>query len=460
MQSKYFKRVSVLVGAVLLMTMIGAGYLSHRGWQSRIVLPDLNEVSSVELEEINTADMTSQGLVKLSDRSKVEALLSLLAQAKKTLKNSVNDMPAARAYLLINVNTEDGTAPFFLYSMGNGVFIEVPHVGIYRAAPNVGAAIHELYGVIDPEGTPDKLSSYYSIDSELTRGENWRQIVVNSEFKDDYPLMNGSTVCVPLGLEFARQHLGATDRQALKYAAFETTKTAYEAIVGRAKYVTAPNEFKLADIILATYPSADEWAMAEEDGVKLGIEPICYDAFVFITHINNPVESLTIEQARGIYSGEITNWSEVGGADSPIVAYQREKDSGSQTGMERLVMQGARMALPIKAPVVMGMGRLVNLVAEYKNETASIGYTYKYYIDNLYKNENIKILRIDGVQPNNENLADAAYPLTVSYYGVIRENDGANGLGRKFLDWILSDEGQKCVEQAGYVPLRPIVGQD
>ncbi|GHU48975.1 hypothetical protein FACS1894127_0910 [Clostridia bacterium] len=440
-----------LAVAVLFIAIGGAVYLKNQEWQSPVKLPAMSEVVSVYIE--NFTNGVSQGYTELSKPDEIESLRSLLSETKKTLNPSLNDFPTARSYLRIEINTENEGIRTFLWADGNKLCIEIPYVGIYRTTQDVSAAIYKLYNIIDPDGTPDKLGSYRSINLELVRGENWRQIVNNSEFKNNYPFINGSTVCVSLGLEFARQHLGVTDDQAFEYAAFETTKTAYEAIIGRAKYVTAPNEYKIADIILATYPSPYELAMAEEDGIGLDIEPVCHDAFVFITHKDNPIESLTIEQIRGIYSGEITNWSEVGGNDTPIIAYQRDKDSGSQTGMEQLVMQGARMSSPIKVPVVMGMDMLINHVAEYKNDTASIGYTYKYYIDNLYKNENIKILRIDGIQANNENIANNAYTLAVSYYGVVRNNDGANSLGRRFLDWILSDEGQKCVEQAGYVPL-------
>ena len=176
------------------------------------------------------------------------------------------------------------------------------------------------------------------------------------------------------------------------------------------------------------------------------------DAFVFITGKDNPVESLTLEQVRGIFSGEITNWREVGGADEKIQAFQREPGSGSQLGMEQLVMQGTPMADPKKVLVVGNMGGLIDAVAEYQNSARSIGYSYRYYIDNQYSSENIKQLKIEGVAPTDENIISGAYPLSVEYVGVIRagEEDGPGGL---FLDWILSEEGQACVVQAGYIPL-------
>jgi phosphate transport system substrate-binding protein len=173
---------------------------------------------------------------------------------------------------------------------------------------------------------------------------------------------------------------------------------------------------------------------------------------VFITHKDNPVNSLTAEQIRGIYSGKITNWKEVGGSDCPITPFQRDENSGSQTTMEKQVMQGMAMLKPEAAQVPGDMGDLVDSVAEYRNGAGSIGYTFKYYIETLYKNENIKMLRVDGVAPDDTAIQSEAYPFWVYYYGVIRAGDEKK-TGGLFLDWVLSNEGQRCVRQAGYCPL-------
>ena len=94
------------------------------------------------------------------------------------------------------------------------------------------------------------------------------------------------------------------------------------------------------DLIIVTEPSDEEIEMAKKYNIEMLIKPVCYDAFVFITHKDNPVDNLTIEEIQKIYSGQITNWKEVGGNDEKIRAYQREENSGSQTAMEKLVMQG------------------------------------------------------------------------------------------------------------------------
>ncbi|MCM1365537.1 MAG: substrate-binding domain-containing protein [Faecalibacterium sp.] len=331
-------------------------------------------------------------------------------------------------------------------------------------------------------GTPDRTGSWGSINQEVARDKNWKQIVKNSEFQlgeikkyrqpgndyDDYyctwgtyPLIDGSTVCVPMAVEFAGQHLGFDDENSKYFTNFSTTHYAYERLVNKelsnASFCDNDNlveiNAKTPDIVIGTEPSNDELAMAKSAGVELVKKPVCYDAFVFITHKNNPVESLTVEQIKDIYSGKITNWKEVGGNDEKIVAYQREENSGSQTAMENLVMGGANMIDPITIKVIAGMGALVDEVAEYDNKTTSLGYTYRYYIDTLYKNDNIKTIAIEGIAPTDDNIRSEKYPFTTNYYGVIRHGD-EDKTGGKFLDWMLTDEGQKCIVQAGYITIR------
>ena len=316
------------------------------------------------------------------------------------------------------------------------------------------------------EGEPDKLGSWSAINQTISRGKDWKQIVTDSDFQlgsndmGTYPALDGSTVCVPMAIEFARQHLGMKDKEAEEFVYFNTTHYAYEALICQDKseyaYIFyAEDDYYPPNLILATEPSYEELIMAKARGIELIKKPICYDAFVFITHKDNPVDSLTVQQIRDIYSGKITNWKEVGGNDEQIKAYQREANSGSQTAMENLVMGGVGMIDPITVPVIAGMGGLVDTVAEYDNKTCSIGYTYKYYIDTLYKNDNIKTIAIEGIEPTDENIRSEAYPFSTNYYGVIRGGEEEN-TGGKFLDWILSEEGQRCIKQAGYVTIMEI----
>jgi phosphate transport system substrate-binding protein len=202
--------------------------------------------------------------------------------------------------------------------------------------------------------------------------------------------------------------------------------------------------------VIATPPSEDEKNLAAGNGVTLDVTAVALDGFVFITHKDNPVDSLTAEQVRKIYTGEIKNWSELGGNPGSIRAYQRNPNSGSQTAMEELVMKGLKMKEPIKTETYREMGGLVDAVAEYQNGKNSIGYTYDYYIKNLYKNENIKTLKIDGVAPSFESYKNRTYPFTATYCAVIRTDEPEGSPARRLSDFLLTEQGQRLVEMAGY----------
>lgn len=278
-----------------------------------------------------------------------------------------------------------------------------------------------------------------------------------------YPCLDGSTVSVPMGLAFARRHLGLSGADAEGFVFFSTTHAAYEHLIlkepnGTSQIVSESAMMRAehpVDLFLGTPPSEDELALAEAYGVELVVTPICLDAFVFIVNVDNPVESLTIAQIQGIFAGEITNWAQVGGSDLPIEAFQREKNSGSQTAMESLVMGGKPLDALGRTEVISGMGGLVERIASYRNSARSIGYTFKYYVDTLYRSDRIKVLAVEGVPPSPEHLRDASYPFTAPYCGVIRAEDEA-GVGGRFLEWILSEQGQQCLAQAGYVPIKEL----
>jgi len=290
-----------------------------------------------------------------------------------------------------------------------------------------------------------------------------------------FPAIDGSTVLIPMAAEFVWQFTNLSDTlphksysETLSFLNFSTTSGAYHKIINGgttngilSKQIsnTVWGEYyfnKRPDIILATYPSTDELNMASGAGVELIIGPVCYDSFVFITHRDNPVESLTVKQIQDIYSSKITNWKDVGGRNQKIVAYQREHNSGSQTAMEEWVMKGIPMTKPLTVEIVTSMGMLINAVAGYENSTMSLGYTYKYYVDRLYKSPDIKILKVNGVMPSDANVRNNSYAFVAPYNAVIRSTD-ADEVGGRFLNWMLSDEGQTCITQAGYVSLRDII---
>ena len=256
----------------------------------------------------------------------------------------------------------------------------------------------------------------------------------------DYPRVDGSTATLPLSYKLMEAAVGVDEeqaRQAIRHN--KTTESFYALVDGR------------ADLLLVYEPSQDAWDYAKEQGVELEVQTIGYDAPVFLINDGNPVESLTHEQIVGIYTGEITNWSQVGGDDLDIVAYQRVENSGSQVMMRAQVMQGAEMVDAPKEFRTTEMGELVDAIASYKNTANSIGYSVYYYIDNMYMKSGIKLLKVNGVEPTNATIASGEYPYRQPFYAVIRADAAEDAPARQLYNWLKTAEGRQLVEDAGYV---------
>lgn len=214
------------------------------------------------------------------------------------------------------------------------------------------------------------------------------------------------------------------------------------------------------DLIVVTEPSKEELEMAKQNGVELEVIPVVKEGFVFYVNANNKVDSLTTDQIQGIYSGEITNWKEVGGDDEAIVAYQRPTNSGSQTGMLSLVMKDKKLADPLKENLVQTMAQIINLVSNFDNGKNSIGYSYYYYATTMFETidstvaSNIKLIGVNGVKPNNATIKNGLYPYNTAYYIVINKADDDNSASRKLASELLSARGQNVAKNAGYVPVK------
>ena len=197
----------------------------------------------------------------------------------------------------------------------------------------------------------------------------------------------------------------------------------------------------------------------KDAGVELETAEIGMDALVFLVNEGNPVQSLTHEQLVDVYTGKITNWSEVGGEDRDIVAYQRVENSGSQVMMEKQCMQGVEM---MDAPVERRpseMGELVDEIASYRNTADAIGYSVYYYVKNMYMQEGVKLLSVNGIAPANETIAAGEYPFTQPFYAVIRADAAEDSPARQLYSWLTTDEGRALIEQAGYVAKLPEAGE-
>lgn len=223
---------------------------------------------------------------------------------------------------------------------------------------------------------------------------------------------------------------------------------------GAFQYNNTPDGFKLlaekqTDIFIGVYPSDEQKAHAEECNTTFEYTPIGTEAFVFFVHKDNPIDNLTSEQIKSIYAGEITNWKQLGGKNEEIAAFQRNKGSGSQSMLERFMGDKPIMEAPTELKNDL-MSGIIEQVSNYKNKTNSIGFSFRFYVEGIIKNPDIKMLSVDGVAPTAENIKNGKYPITTPIYAVTYEEETNENVD-KLIDWILSDEGQYIIEETGYV---------
>lgn len=262
---------------------------------------------------------------------------------------------------------------------------------------------------------------------------------------DNYPRMGGSLAVLPLGEAITASALSISREETADYILFENSTTwNYEQLVD--------GNF---DILLAYEPSEEAIAYAESQNFEWEMTPIGRDALVFIANADNPVGGLTTQQITDIYTGQITNWSQVGGNDSEIIAYQRNRDSGSQTLFDLFFPLGDQLIDPPEELIVDSMIGLLEAVADYDNSENALGYTVYYYLTNMEtdKLSRSKILAVDGVEANNETIASGEYPYVNDFYVVIPADLPDDDPARILYNWICSDQVKELGERENYVML-------
>jgi phosphate transport system substrate-binding protein len=203
-------------------------------------------------------------------------------------------------------------------------------------------------------------------------------------------------------------------------------------------------------ILVASKPSSEDLALASSLGVTLDVQLVARDALVFLVYGTNPVTSLTVDQIRRIYMKQITNWSEVGGPYGAIHPYTRPDQSGSQQLMMELVMKDASMgSFPAEMkPTFMGA-----MVDQLRTDELGFGYSVYYFVMYQYVGSGARLVKVNGVWPTYETLANQQYPLTSETLVVTRADLDPNCAAGQMRSWLLSPEGQQIVKKSGYVPV-------
>ena len=259
---------------------------------------------------------------------------------------------------------------------------------------------------------------------------------------DELPRIDGASAAFPVYSAFVHAVYPNIEATELYGGIFEynSTNLGYEKLAERE-----------TDIFIGAGPSKDQKAYAEEQGTEFVYTQIGWEAFVFFVHKDNPINSLTVEQIKGIYSGEITNWNQVGGSDEEIIPFQRDEGSGSQSMMIRFM--GDTPLMEAETETISGMGAVIERVVDYQSRKGSIGYSFRYYIEGIIQNPEVKMIAVEGIAPTAENIKNNTYPIITPVYAVTYANN-PNPNVSLLVEWILGDEGQYIIEATGYVGMR------
>lgn len=184
--------------------------------------------------------------------------------------------------------------------------------------------------------------------------------------------------------------------------------------------------------------------LKDEEKGQVDGTTIAYDGIAVITNTANKVSNLSKEQIKDIYTGKITNWKEVGGNDSPVVVVSREEGSGTRSAFEEIVGYKSEQLVK-EAQIADGSGNIKTIVKGNEN---AIGFVSFEYLD-----ESITALKVDGVEPKADLVKTKEYSLSRGFL-VVNKKGSMSDASKKFVDWILSEEGQNLVEENKAIKLK------
>ncbi len=305
---------------------------------------------------------------------------------------------------------------------------------------------------------PQKSASRYDAASLLYNLESRCQVYPSKiaeefGFDKEMPVIDGSTSTYPFTTAVydnlfsnGYNHPQKPDKHSKSHATYQ-------------KLIKGEVDMSFASV----YPASDILKTAKENGVEIELIPIAYDAMIFFTNINNEAEGLKSEEITNIYvNNAYSNWSEVGGPDALLYPYCRNEDSGSHAQMEKHFLGENEIHPEVKKETSMIMSDILTDVMSSETTDPKgygLGYSIYYYFNNMNMfydtHKYLKLLAIDGIMPSDETIADGSYPLSNNTYIAIRKDTEKDAPARKMAEFMLTELGQLCVEQAGFGRLIP-----
>ena len=244
-------------------------------------------------------------------------------------------------------------------------------------------------------------------------------------------VMDGSTTVGPIAKAFAEYYMG-------KYPGVNITVSESGSGNGAKSIINGT-----ADIGNMSRAMKDsELEAAKSKGVKVMEHIVAMDGIAIVVHPGNPVAALTVEQLRKIYTGEIGNWSQLGGPNKPVVVISRDTNSGTYETFETLVMHSERMT--DKTEYVGSNGAIRQRVMTTDGAIGYVGLAFTH---------GLKVLDIDGVTPTPESVLDKSYPIGRPLYMYTNGEPAEGTVLAEFLGLYKTSDGKKIIEEQGFIPM-------
>ena len=192
----------------------------------------------------------------------------------------------------------------------------------------------------------------------------------------------------------------------------------------------------------------EELEAAKAAGLDVQEYAVLFDGIAVIVSGNVSVEDLTIEQLSKIYTGEITNWQDVGGNDVEIIIAARDSSSGTgEYFLEEVVQLGKTMEDNDYSDMALRLQSNADIVNQIKENDNAVGYIGLGYLE-----ESLKTVKVEGIEPSVDTVKDGSYPISRGLY-VYAPGEDLTEIGQAYINFILSDEGQDIGLEEGFVPL-------
>lgn len=256
--------------------------------------------------------------------------------------------------------------------------------------------------------------------------------VIGSAHADRLVIKGSDTLGAKLVPQLAEQFKAQTPGTTIDIAAEGSTTGIAAIIDGTAQIGMSSRRAKPAEI-----------STAASKGVNMKPTIVAYDGLGVIVNAANPIKGLTKKQVEQIFTGEVTDWSAVGGSGGKISVYTRNTSSGTYSDWKELAMKKRDYA-----PGSQKMAGHEQIAAEVGKNPNGVGYVGLAYM----KAGGIKVVPIDGQMPSQKAVIDKTWPYArpTFYY----TNGEATGVARQFVDFTLSPTGQKIVDRVGFVPIK------